>query len=222
MKIDITTLRDHPVAEVNRMMNYQESEQLKRSLRDEGQLEHITVYRDKLIVDGRNRVAQALALGWTYLDYTPTKYHATTEELRSIAKRKETRRMQSKTELAMKAAFQLANPLNKLTQPQVAKDNAVSERLVKSAKYIYLNHLEAAQSFFDHGLYSLTPDDTFYSLGKYESYLRNKIRPEPDETTGDLLDAATQMVVSNYKTLTKEQRERAMYVMSTLPTKGDK
>lgn len=173
MKVLLKGLVPHKVSQVNPMMQDEESVQLRESLKKHGQNEPITTYRGKL-VDGRNRVKEALKLGWTHLDAVSLPNNTTLVELKNLVQIKETRRMQSKTQLAMKAAYEFTEPSNKLSQEELAVSNGVGLRMVTHALYILRNDPIAADSFFKNGVYRVSATHLFHSLGKYIEELKLK------------------------------------------------
>lgn len=92
----------HAIAELNPLMTDVQFEALKLSISTHGQLEPIITFRG-FIVDGRNRVKALELLGTTTVNTKPLPHKTTKEELMNIAAATETRRHQSKTQLAIKA-----------------------------------------------------------------------------------------------------------------------
>lgn len=139
--IPIDTIRGiDKVALINPLMQEMEFEALKLSIYTYGMEEPITICRN-LILDGRNRYNACLELGIKEIKVNEIANNVTIEYKKQFVKKKETRRMQSKTQLACTAVdvWNTDKP-NNMTQKEFVVTYGVSIANFANAQWLYKNN----------------------------------------------------------------------------------
>ena len=134
MQVLIKDLQVHSVAELNPLMNNQEFEGLIASIKSQGQLEPIKIYRG-FIIDGRNRVNAITRLGLDSVEAINLPHKTPLKEVRKIAMATELRRHQTKSQLAIKAFQEVQT--RAITQKVAALEVGVGVSLVEAAAAIH-------------------------------------------------------------------------------------
>jgi len=135
------------LASIVPMATDQEQEALTADIKENGQLQPITLWRGE-IVDGRCR-QKALRMLKQAIAYVELDKELTKEEVEVYVKSVNTRRNLTMAQKAMIAAKESFKKNNKYTINQLAKAWGVSDKLVKNAKYIWKQDKEIAQNLFD-------------------------------------------------------------------------
>jgi len=169
----------HRLAETNPMMQQSEFEALKLSISTNGQLEPITVFRGK-VIDGRNRLAAIKELGLPTILVNHLAHNTSSRVLNHIVEAKETRRMQTKTQLAIKAYRYMVD--HKLPMTTVAKLFAVDRKDIRAARDLNKLNKIRIDILFDGGAVQL-------ANGKHSKSIRTVLKDTKDIAYNELKNA---------------------------------
>ncbi len=141
----------HDLCHTHPKMNEKQFEALTESLSLNGQQQPIITYRGK-VIDGRHRIWALNNLGIDLAHAVELPRNTKMEEVESFVKASETRRHQTKTQLACHAYLSLINPKTNITSAtQAALDFGVSKRDVSICKTIAENIGIATLESFSKG-----------------------------------------------------------------------
>lgn len=129
--IPIQDWKHHKLAENNPMMKPLEYQALLDSLSKYGQLEPITLFRNQ-VLDGRNRLKALKQLGISKIKVDILSHNSSIAVLDFIVNAKETRRMQTKTQLAISAYKDSLE--HNLSFAEAARRRGVSATDVRAAR----------------------------------------------------------------------------------------
>ena len=129
----------HDLCHTHPKMNENQFEALTESLNLNGQQQPIITYRGK-VIDGRHRIWALNNLGVESAHAVELPRNTKMEDVESFVKSSETRRHQTKTQLACHAYLSLINPKTNITSAtQAALDFGVSKRDISICKTIAEN-----------------------------------------------------------------------------------
>jgi len=165
------------VAEVNPLMSDRELEALTLDIQDRGLLEPIYIHRYK-IVDGRHRVKALKALGATEIKAIKLPHKISVVDKAMLVRTKETRRMQSSTQLACTAVnVWNTNKPDGIIQKDFIKKYGVSQANFTNAQWLYKNNKKvftALKEGFQVQVDDTDKHKTSDSLNTVVKYLKQK------------------------------------------------
>lgn len=161
----------HSLAQDNPMMDTIQLEALAGSISSIGQQEPIKIYRGK-VVDGRNRLKALDMLGINSVKFKSLPHKTSVDELKKIVSGTETRRHQSKTQLAIKAYRLSIN--SGVSQAKAAALIGVSTKLVENASSVFNISPDIINGLFEGKRYKFDSGRSTDSLGSILSDLKSK------------------------------------------------
>lgn len=155
----------HNLATINPLMSYAEFEALKHSISQDGLLEPILLYQEK-VIDGRNRIKALIALGEEKVKYQKIKDDTSIDLVQKLVVIKETRRKQSSTQLAITALICIQSNIYK-THKEAGMAIGISSKQIQRAKQVaeYLSEDEM-NTLHAGGLYTTRFEVATSSLQK--------------------------------------------------------
>jgi len=212
----VNELSLHPEALATPKMVDDQFEALKLSIDQQGQIEPVVTYRNR-IVDGRHRWLILQELGIDTIKFVAMANNSTLEDIKQLVQSKEVRRHESASQLAISAWRYMVNGKTKITQSEAAKKYGASINRIGEAKKIAVtyNRPDILDLLFDGEKFNTgTLDNPFWtdSLGTVLKWLaehgtivssKQKARIEPrKELTDD-----EQVIVNSYiNSIDKESR----------------
>ena len=136
--VDITSLTLHDISKTTPSYTPERFEALKRSIEENGQIEAVLVYRNK-IIDGRHRYKALQELEIPIIIIKKLHHNISIQELQALVESKEMRRHETKAQQAIFALKQMqisnANG-NKMTQREAALNYGVTVKELGRANRI--------------------------------------------------------------------------------------
>lgn len=137
--VNVNSVILHDLCEIHPQMSKEQFETLTESLLLDGQQQPISLYRGK-VVDGRHRVWAMRNLGIDFAKAVELPRNTRMDDVKSFVRASETRRHQTKTQLACHAYLALINPKTHIkTAAQAALEFGVTTKDVSHCKYIANN-----------------------------------------------------------------------------------
>lgn len=137
--ITVSNAELHELSHTHPRMNESQFEALKDSLYLDGQQQPVITYRGK-IIDGRHRIWAMTDLGVESAKAVELPRNTKMAEVKSFVRTSETRRHQTKTQLACHAYLSLINPKTEVkTAAQAAREFGIKQKDISHCKFIAEN-----------------------------------------------------------------------------------
>ena len=149
----------HPEALATPRMVDEQFEALKLSIEQQGQIEPVVTYRNR-IVDGRHRWLILQELGIETIKYVAMPNNSTLVDIQQLVQGKEVRRHESASQLAISAWNYMSKSKTKVTQTVAAKKYGASVNRIGEAKKIAVtyNRPDILELIFDGGKFNTGTD----------------------------------------------------------------
>jgi len=175
--IEVSTAILHELSHMHPRMNENQFGALKDSLCLDGQQQPLVLYRGK-VVDGRHRIWAMGELGVNSAIAVEIPRNTKMDDVKSFVRTSETRRHQTKTQLACHAYLSLINPKTDVkTAAQAARESGVKPKDISHCKFIADNlGIKIIEEFAKGKSQRIAINGTFFNFSSarvlYESMKR--------------------------------------------------
>jgi len=207
----ISELTIHATAESNASASDIAIQSLADDIELNGQLQPIFLFRNKFIIDGRNRLQAMKHLKLTNITYYKVKHKATYEELKMLAQSSEIRRHETKSQLAIKA-WKYKNE-NNVSLREAARVIGATNTNVSSCNIIAEKYgTKALEDLFTAGEHKLPNGRMAHSLSQITSFIKAeedaaKINRDGKRTTPFLSSSDIDVAKRIYNSIIAQKKE---------------
>ena len=196
------------LANINPMMTKSALERLTKSIKVNGQLEPITLFRGR-IVDGRNRYEACKILGLETMKYVKLPHNISNKGKLMYISNKENRRHQTVTQLACTAVYTWRTSRPDITQAEFVKQENISQTNFTNANYIYNNNTSYFKILRDGGKLNIdreNPKKLTDSLRAIVNAMKLEVKRLKEVSDSQEEMNSKKQSIEDYEPITEENR----------------